>query len=898
MKKTKILTVLGVLLALGLTACGGKTNPASSGGGKSGGGGGGSPSSAAPAHVHNWVEDTSAAVAPTCDTDGSKTYRCTGEGTCPQNNTKTEVDPALGHQWGAKQDVAASNGGVAYEKYECGRANCGAVKYDISVKGNDDGTNDRINLVGTSALKADSNLPGFVKLNSPNGGSFTISFYSDVYGVGKIYQNGAMDHWNDQTDNTGRGFFSGNSTSETHANEVGNFELKVNGEAVDFSDKKSKTYGDMFPTVDADHPAAANGYSPLAEIETGAVTVGAGLNTISFKRVDSFNIILKSFVLVFKPAAHEHTLPDTWTVVKQATCEEDGLQEKQCSVCKAKVQQVIKAAHDWDDENATEVAEEGYSKYIRTECKVCGKFKYEVPTYLKNDSNQYVLNGTFETNPSRNQASSNKSGTPDGYLKFNKDEDRATFKINSKKVSVGKIYQLGIFDKWGKGGGTNGAKCGYFSTTGNSGADQKALAESIGNFQVAINTIPIDLTQYKGNDESGNAIYNFYKWSGENDEYDTVNNETWSKDILCPIGDVALDKDADVNIFYRRVESYNLAVKAFVLIVEETDHVHTPASAWSSDGEYHWHACGDANCPIEGVQLDKAAHDNVADTSKDDVAAQCEVEGTHYVKCSICEKEASEKIVALGHAWVADESKVDVPATCGAKGTHYVKCSRCEATDAQPIQRTHHTMDNDTKLADFPANTEKGTIATKAYKCTECNQIALRWDAVNFDASSNDLDTDHVNDATNPYVRFGSGKVENKGGIEAKGSHLIYKIESYAAVTEASLTFKIKNSGGNSGKAPVFGMCPNDSSVGYIKQEDGTFKQTTKRYGLIVNGVEYFMGDDDYGNQASVTGWFEWSVEFPLKEGVNTIDVFAYAGYRANLYEFAVTGLPALPAQA
>ena len=144
MKKTKILTVLGVLLAMGITACGGKTTSKSASGaaGDSSGGGASasgqsassSSSSKAPAHQHHWVEDETAYVAPGCETEGQKTFRCDGEGTCPNNNVKTEPVPALGHTWGEKQDVAIGNGDTAYEKYECTVANCGAIKLKSHLK--------------------------------------------------------------------------------------------------------------------------------------------------------------------------------------------------------------------------------------------------------------------------------------------------------------------------------------------------------------------------------------------------------------------------------------------------------------------------------------------------------------------------------------------------------------------------------------------------------------------------------------------------------------------------------------------------------------------------------------------------------------------------------------------
>ena len=292
MKKFKVLSILSILLAMGLAACTSSGTPTSEGSEPAPSSVSSSSKSSSSAHKHCYVEDATQRKEPTCDQPGEKVEKCE----C--GDTKKSAIPALGHQWGTAVDVAASENGIAYKKYECERNNKAdkAVKYDLDVtaEGN-------ITLVDDGKLKADSNLPTFVKLDKPNGGGFELKFDSALAGTGKIYLNGAMDHWGDSTANENRGFFNGNSTSDTHADEVGNFALLVNGTAVDFQDKKSLTFGDMFPAVDADHPAAASGYSPIAEVEVGAVTIAAGLNTIKFTRVDSFNIILKSFVIVFVP---------------------------------------------------------------------------------------------------------------------------------------------------------------------------------------------------------------------------------------------------------------------------------------------------------------------------------------------------------------------------------------------------------------------------------------------------------------------------------------------------------------------------------------------------------------------------------------------------------------------
>jgi hypothetical protein len=182
-----------------------------------------------------------------------------------------------------------------------------------------------------------------------------------------------------------------------------------------------------------------------------------------------------------------------------------------------------------------------------------------------------------------------------------------------------------------------------------------------------------------------------------------------------------------------------------------------------------------------------------------------------------------------------------------------------------------------------------GHIGAKVYNCTgTCETSVLRWNAKDFDTAESDTELEVGSD----NIRFKSGKVENKNGAASVGSHIVYKVFVKDAVRNAGLAFRIKNTNGSSGTAPVFKTISGDSSLGAIDNGDGTYTTATHRYGLKVNGEEYFLGDDDYGNQSGKTDWFDWPTQFPLKAGVNTIDVFAYAGYRANMYEFQLTGLP------
>ncbi len=276
-------------------------------------------------------------------------------------------------------------------------------------------------------------------------------------------------------------------------------------------------------------------------------------------------------------------------------------------------------------------------------------------------------------------------------------------------------------------------------------------------------------------------------------------------------------------------------------------HTHVAGTDWLNNASKHWHACVAEGCPLDGYKMDEADH-TFGDWSKK-TDASCEAAGLKERTCSVC-----------GYVDVAiDTAKLD---------HNYGDVVDSHATSTDPAY-----------------------VATTVRNCSLCNKAAYRWSARDFDAtlSSKDLDLTHDGDKS---VRFASGAVENKGGAASTGSHIIYNVNVPAAVENASLAFNIKNTGGASGNAPVFNGISGDSSVGAIANGDGTFTTATKRYGLKVNDVEYFLGEDSYGNQSSKTGWFDWPVNFPLKEGVNKIDVFAYGGYRADIYDLQLTGLP------
>ena len=209
----------------------------------------------------------------TCSVPGEKTFTCTVCGATKKEEIKAD------HVWGEPTAVPGADSEAAYNLFTCTVCNT-AKKIEIAAKQ----AEGKSTISGS--LKSDSQFPDYLKLSS-NGNSVTYTFTSTVAGNAKIYMRGVMDYWHDgNNENQARNFFSGKNSSD------GNFELKVNDVAVDYSWSKDITYEDMLPGE------AQGSYSALGDAKVGACEIVSGPNTVVFKRVDSYNMLIKDFVII------------------------------------------------------------------------------------------------------------------------------------------------------------------------------------------------------------------------------------------------------------------------------------------------------------------------------------------------------------------------------------------------------------------------------------------------------------------------------------------------------------------------------------------------------------------------------------------------------------------------
>ena len=296
--KTRFFKVIALFAALTLTAC--NATPTS----------GGAPATSSK-HTHkygDWVE----VVAPTCEGKGKAERTCecgdkqekdldakghtwgdgvvTKEATCSDPGEKTYTCTVCGatkkeeikadHVWGEASPVAGAAAEADYNIFTC--TVCGVKKIEFAGKQ----AEGKSTLSGS--LKSDSQFPDYIKLGTNgNSISYTFNYAGEAVAKAHVYLRGVMDYWHDgNNENQARNFFSGKNSQD------GNFELKVNDVAVDYSWSKDITYEDMLPGE------AQGTYSPLGDALVGECAINNGANTLVFKRTESYNMLIKDFVII------------------------------------------------------------------------------------------------------------------------------------------------------------------------------------------------------------------------------------------------------------------------------------------------------------------------------------------------------------------------------------------------------------------------------------------------------------------------------------------------------------------------------------------------------------------------------------------------------------------------
>ncbi|MBR5997107.1 MAG: Ig-like domain-containing protein [Bacilli bacterium] len=182
------------------------------------------------------------------------------------------------HEWAAATAPTEGENDAVVERFEC--AACGMVKYVIAAK------TAKMQVASSSDWKTDptTSSDGAFKLN--NGKTATFTFALPKAFNGKMYQTCYMDSYN--SNKTKKILYATNNHS--------NIEVKVNDNAIDFSRYQNTTFQQIF----GDETNGSN--SLTLDFELGEVAL-ATANTISYKRVETLNMLVTHFVFIGREAA-------------------------------------------------------------------------------------------------------------------------------------------------------------------------------------------------------------------------------------------------------------------------------------------------------------------------------------------------------------------------------------------------------------------------------------------------------------------------------------------------------------------------------------------------------------------------------------------------------------------
>jgi len=225
------------------------------------------------------------------------------------------------HTWTAATAPTQAATDVALTKATC---TCGEEKLEWAAMD--------ANKVVSGSLKSGTK-EGYMKL-SANNNTVTYTFTLEKGFEGMLYQKGFMDSY---SNNTQQSYYTVNGGNDT------NFEITVNGVKVNTLDMKGVKFEDMFgPASGAD----ADNNSPVKYCQTGKVELKAGQNTVVYKRVGSYNLVMEKFAIIGNEAcSHEWAADAAHNVAP--TCEAQGSNAFACSKCgKTKTEPVAATGHE------------------------------------------------------------------------------------------------------------------------------------------------------------------------------------------------------------------------------------------------------------------------------------------------------------------------------------------------------------------------------------------------------------------------------------------------------------------------------------------------------------------------------------------------------------------------
>ena len=314
--------------------------------------------------------------------------------------------------------------------------------------------------------------------------------------------------------------------------------------------------------------------------------------------------------------------------IQEPTCTQEGIEEAVCSVC-GNIEQwtVSPYGHSWDEGVVISASSHTVPGEMLYTCYNCGEQKIESipadhnwgePAYVEpvNGGVGYTKRQCLDDNATEIDIKA-MDGLPNGdyktmgtdYIRLSNNGMSISYDFNFDQHAIGKLYIRGSLSAYP----TNQTK--LFLNSGSSPSGY--------TFEVTVNGSSVDMSE--------NIDKTFFDLL-DNGYVDPSLSSSYSPVANVPIGYVELNPGIN-NITYYRYGSYNLYMSDIILVVEPTDHVHTPSSNYSSNIDCHWHYCTDPNCPTPNSPINSEYHNYVpVESSQFD----CYSENTITYVCSIC----------------------------------------------------------------------------------------------------------------------------------------------------------------------------------------------------------------------------------------------------------------------
>ena len=243
---------------------------------------------------HTWGEWVIDGTAK-CGEAGSRSRECSE---C--HKKETETLGIIPHEWDLEHatTVAAADGGVEYTVAKCKK--CNADGYFVAAQ--------KATITNHSGKSKKTAPEGCIKLGG-DGDYMTVSFKLDTAKTGVFWLRGTMDYWYEESNNNqNKTYYSQNNSHTDVSTKTGNFKLEAGPDAdhltnVELPDNTDLKFADMLPETIGFENVDGHQWSIIGDCLVGAASLGAGLNTIKFTRVDSYNLAVHDFLFVVPAAA-------------------------------------------------------------------------------------------------------------------------------------------------------------------------------------------------------------------------------------------------------------------------------------------------------------------------------------------------------------------------------------------------------------------------------------------------------------------------------------------------------------------------------------------------------------------------------------------------------------------